>query len=94
MWKFSGKVQFSHSFGDSPETLWKLYVFTKFPHDEIRSNYHILRDKYQQIIFFLFVLQIARLPKKGVNTFTYVFHSIDITECNDCGIDVDGDRFI
>ena len=42
MWKFCGKAQFPQS--DSPETMRKLCLSTKFPHQEIRWNYGILRS--------------------------------------------------
>ena len=28
--------------GESSKTQWKLFIFTKFPHQEIRSNFDIL----------------------------------------------------
>ena len=45
MWKFCGKANFRIVSGDSPETILKLCLFTKFPHQEIRWNYRIFRSK-------------------------------------------------
>ena len=44
VWKFCGKAQFPHSFGELPETMRKLYLSTKFPHQEITWNYGIFRS--------------------------------------------------
>ena len=41
VWKFCGKAQFT---GDPTEPMRKLCLSTKFPHQEIRSNYGILRS--------------------------------------------------
>ena len=38
VWKFFGKAQFLHSSGESPETMRKLCLSAKFPHQEIRWN--------------------------------------------------------
>ena len=42
VWKFCGKTQFL-VWGESPETIRNLCLCTKFPHQEIRWNYDILR---------------------------------------------------
>ena len=36
VWKFCGKVQFRIVLGESPETVRKLCLSIKFPHQEIR----------------------------------------------------------
>ena len=41
VWKFCAKAQFPHSLGESPETMRKLCLSTKFPHQEIKWNYDI-----------------------------------------------------
>ena len=46
VWKFCGKEQFSHSFGESPETVRKLFFSIKFPHQEIRWNHDIFCSEY------------------------------------------------
>ena len=39
--------------GDSPETMWKLCLSTKFSHQEIRWNYGILRSvRYWKFLLF------------------------------------------
>ena len=43
-WKFCWKAQFPIFSGESPETIWKLCLSTKFPHHEIGWNYGILRS--------------------------------------------------
>ena len=49
-----------HSFrivsGESPETIRKLYLSTKFPHHEIRWNYGILRSDYKNKKLFHFTI--------------------------------------
>ena len=52
VWKFCGKAQFPYSLGESPETLRKLCLSTKIPHQEIRWNYGILRSYFNRIFFF------------------------------------------
>ena len=37
--------------GDSPETMRKLCISTKFPHQEIRWNFGILRSEYNWLRF-------------------------------------------
>ena len=41
----------NHNQGESPETMWKLCLSTKFPHQEIRWNYSILRSSSYCIIY-------------------------------------------
>ena len=48
MWKFCGKAQFPHSFCDSPETMRKLHLSTKFPHQKIRCNYGVSRSEQSE----------------------------------------------
>ena len=48
--KFAEKRSFRRVLGRSPETLRKLYLSAKFPHQEIRSNFSILDITYYIII--------------------------------------------
>ena len=52
VWKFCGKAQFPYSLGESPETMRKLCLSTKIPHQEIRWNYGILRSYFNRNFFF------------------------------------------
>ena len=45
MWKFCGKAHFPIVSGDSPDTVRKLPLSEKFPHQEIRWNYGIFRSE-------------------------------------------------
>ena len=51
MLKFCGKARFPHSFGWYPKAMWKLCLFTKSQHQEIRWNYGILRNDLQWSFF-------------------------------------------
>ena len=62
VWKFCGKAQFPHSFGrysfhivsgESPKTMWKLFLSSKFPHQEITRNYGIFRGDVLLNVSFL-----------------------------------------
>ena len=44
VWEFCGKAQFPHSFGRLPRNYAEMCLSTKFPHQEIRWNYGILRS--------------------------------------------------
>ena len=46
---FVERYSFHIVLGDSPETMRKLCLSTKFPHPEIRSNYVFLRSVYERI---------------------------------------------
>ena len=86
LWK-----QFAHIFGCySPETLQKLYVSTKFPHQEIRWNYgilysfvfHVHSSKPNLELFWSAIFEKkkdnqARLPKNAEKTYWTVKCSLD-----------------
>ena len=48
MWKFCGKQTVRRVLDNSPETLWKLCLSTKFPHQQIRWNYGILHSELRR----------------------------------------------
>ena len=52
--KLFGKERFPHGWGNSPETMWKLCLSTKFSHQKIRWNYSILRSDQLSKNFLLF----------------------------------------
>ena len=50
--RFCGKAQFPHSF---PETMRKLCLSTKFPHQKIRWNYGIFRSALMNLRYFSYI---------------------------------------
>ena len=65
--------------GDSPETMRKLFISTKFPHQEIRWNFGILRSEYNWLRFktvLVLHVKIMKMKYKMVIHFLKVLQQI------------------
>ena len=65
--------------GDSPETMRKLCISTKFPHQEIRWNFGILRSEYNWLRFktvLVLHVKIMKMKYKMVIHFLKVLQQI------------------
>ena len=52
---------------DSPETSQKLYIFTKFPHQEIRWNFGILRSVFSKKSSIIDVWQASKYAPASIS---------------------------
>ena len=68
VWKFCGKEQFPHSFGQFARNYTELFLSTKFPHQQIKWNYGIFCSVLIKIFRYSDTLITLKALEKSLKT--------------------------